>query len=780
MLLTGLFTLILYPSLAIKRHVYQLGDVAERNIKATEDFFIEDKEATEVKRHEAIEAVLAVYDHDKLMVTTLANRVNQAFSKLRAVFEVKPPAESAPPQNEEISELPEPLATPPPPSPKDQAMAMKADFETMLGIKVSQAGYALLIQKQFSEDMPNIINRVIKEILDNGVVSNKEILLKEIDKGIVLRSVQNKTENTVTTLRGIYGLDQAKAMIRIVGDPLLKDYPYQLRNLLVDVIQEMIGPNITLNRSETEERRKQAMAAIKPILYQIKTGEMIIREGERVAPIHLVKFNAMQSNLKKEEMVASGVGAAMVVMCLLVIIYQLYMTSGHKSDKKHTKDLVFMACVLLSLFLLGKISLIVANTLTQSGAFALSEHCVYYGIPIASGAMVVCLFIGLDTSLIFSLLAAACMTLLFQNRFEFFIYFFLSSALAAHWIRECRERKVFIKAGMKLGIINIVLVTAIHIYRADLSVLNLLWGWGFAFMGGVNTGIISLGMAPLVEMTFGYKTDVTLLELANLDQPILRRLMLEAPGTYHHSVVVGSMVEAAAAEIGANPLKAKVCGYYHDIGKINKPLYFVENQRSGKNRHDKLAPSMSALILISHIKEGVEIARANRLGHDITDVIRQHHGNSLITFFYDKAKQQKGEDAVNIENFRYPGPRPQTREAGLVMLADVVEAASRTLENPTPARIQKLVQNLVNKIFSDGQLGNCELTLRDLHEIAKCFNKILTGIHHHRIEYPDNPATSNGKGKNGSTDRQPTKSDKPISGNDSQGSDGHLKRLGLS
>lgn len=778
-MLTGVFTFILYPSLVVKRHDHQLGDVAERNIKAAEDFFIEDKEATEVKRREAVEAVLTVYDHDKLLVNTLTNRVNQAFSKLRAVFETTAAVEPPQPVLEEPTEPPAPL-TSPTPTPEEQSMAMKVDFETELGIKVNQGAYTLLIQKKFSEDIPLIINKIIKEILDNGVVSNKEILLKEIDKGIVLRSVQSKTENIVTSLRTLYALDQAKAMVRVIGDPLLKNFSYNLRNLVVDFAQEMIGPNITLNRSETEERRKQAAEAIKPILYQIKTGEMIIREGERVTPIHLVKLNAMQSKLKGEEIVANGLGAATVLICLLVIIYRFYITSGQNAGAKHTRDMVFMASVLVGLFLVAKVSLVVANTLTQSGVFAMSEHCIYYGIPIASGAMVICLFIGRYGAFMFNLLAAACITILFQNRFELFIYFFLSGTMAAYWIRECRERKAFIKAGAKLGLLNMLLVIAIHLYRADLSAMNLLWGWGFASTGGVIVGIISLGMAPLVEMAFGYKTDVTLLELANLDQPILRRLMLEAPGTYHHSVVVGSMVEAAAALIGANPLKAKVCGYYHDIGKINKPLYFIENQRSGKNRHDKLAPSMSALILISHIKEGMEIAKTHKLGQDIVDVIRQHHGNSLITFFYDKAKQQKGEDSVNIENFRYPGPRPQTREAGLVMLADVVEAASRTLENPTPARIQKLVQNLVNKVFSDGQLGNCELTLRDLHEIAKCFNKILTGIHHHRIEYPDSPATSNGKGKNGSTDRQPTKQDKPVAGSASQDGDGHLKRLGLS
>jgi putative nucleotidyltransferase with HDIG domain len=284
----------------------------------------------------------------------------------------------------------------------------------------------------------------------------------------------------------------------------------------------------------------------------------------------------------------------------------------------------------------------------------------------------------------------------------------------------------------------------------------------------------------LIEIGFHFTTDITLLELANLDRPLLRRLMLEAPGTYHHSVIVGSLVEAAATEIGANPLLAKVCGYYHDIGKINKPLYFIENQRNSKNKHDKLAPSMSGLILIAHVKDGVEIARKNKLGQALIDTIRQHHGTSLISYFFEKAKQIKGEDQVKIEDFRYPGPQPQTKEAGLVMLADVVEAASRTLENPTPSRIQGLVQNLINKIFSDGQLDDCELTLKDLHKIAKSFNKILYGIHHHRIEYSEGTPTKDGKSKDGNIDRQSTSQPRHSDRKGQSESKGHLKRLGMS
>jgi putative nucleotidyltransferase with HDIG domain len=352
--------------------------------------------------------------------------------------------------------------------------------------------------------------------------------------------------------------------------------------------------------------------------------------------------------------------------------------------------------------------------------------------------------------------------------------------MAAYWMQDCRERVVFIKAGLKIGALNMVLVTALDVYTANWSGTQLLWDWSFAFLGGIGSGIVTAGLVPLVEIAFDYTTDIKLLELANLDRPILRRLMLEAPGTYHHSVIVGSLVEAAASEIGANPLLAKVSGYYHDIGKLNKPLYFIENQTQGRNKHDKLAPSMSKRILVAHVKEGVDIAQQHRLGRMIVDIIRQSHGTSLISFFFEKAKKLKGQDAVDPDDFRYPGPKPQTREAGLVMLADIVEAASRTLENPTPSRIQGLVQTLVNKVFSDGQLDECELTLKDLHKIARSFNKMLYGIHHHRIEYPDQRSAAEGKERNGRSDRKPSASNTDSKDRTSPQSPRHLRRLGLS
>jgi hypothetical protein len=241
------------------------------------------------------------------------------------------------------------------------------------------------------------------------------------------------------------------------------------------------------------------------------------------------------------------------------------------------------------------------------------------------------------------------------------------------------------------------------------------------------------------------------LELANLDKPILKDLIVQAPGTYHHSIIVGSLAEAAAKAIDVNPLLARVSAYYHDIGKIKKPLYFSENQGGKGNPHDKLSPSMSSLILNAHVKDGVELAKRQKLGKKILDIIQQHHGTSLVSFFYQKAKEKgnPGVESINEKDYRYLGPRPQTKEAGIVMLADAVEAASKTLSEPTSSRVKGLVSRIINNIFTDGQLDDCELTLRDLHYIEESFGRILTGIFHQRVEYPDSQEEHNASKKEG-------------------------------
>jgi putative nucleotidyltransferase with HDIG domain len=790
------FTAILFPGLVVTDLAYRIGDVAERDIKASRDFLIEDRQATETNQRLATENTLTVYDHDILLARNLTANIDQVFSDMRrtvADLEAKAALQTA-------AQRPDPAVEPQKPAP-DAAPALpeavpleaetisveqlllekQAAFSEKLGINLRDDLYHLLVASRFDRAISDRMIQILYEILNNGVVANKEILLRESEKGIILRTVGTDKERIVRNLRQFYGLEEAQMMVRIMGQPMLKDLGYTNADLIVDLTQDLLQPNITLNRNESQERQTAAVAEVKPVFHKIKAGEMLLREGERVTAVQILKLKALQEEQFNERIALSSMGAAMIMVCVLLSAYHLRFHRGGNQGAATNKDILLAAVILCTFFVIAEVAGSLSRTLAQNTPFSFEAVSLFFATPINSATMLACLFLGLQSAVLLAMVLAIGAAIVFHGSFDVMVFFLISGAMAAYWIQDCRERKVFIKAGLMTGLLNIMLASAIGIY-AGLSTKAILWGCACGFLGGFTSAIVATGLIPVIEILFEYTSDIKLLELANLDQPLMRRLMIEAPGTYHHSVIVGTMVEAAAAEIGANPLLAKVCGYYHDIGKIRKPAYFIENQSDGRNRHDKLAPSMSALILIAHIKEGIDLARRSKLGHAITDTIRQHHGTSLIHYFYDKAKQIKGEDAVNIDDYRYPGPKPQTREAGLVMLADVVEAASRVLDNPTPSRLQGLVQNLINRIFSDGQLDNCELTLRDLHNIAKSFNTILNGIHHHRIEYPEKRSgtTVRKKGRNGNTDRQSAKSDGDSRRNADENGHGRLKRLGLS
>jgi hypothetical protein len=385
-------------------------------------------------------------------------------------------------------------------------------------------------------------------------------------------------------------------------------------------------------------------------------------------------------------------------------------------------------------------------------------------------------------ALVFSAICAPLAGLMYGS-LPVVIYSLLGCIIGAHGVRHCDNRSIVFTAGLKVSVVNVAMAVSFQLLGQNLFSLQSVYIIAFAFAGGIVAAVLATGAIPLLENLFHYTTDIKLLELTNLNSPILRELMVRAPGTYHHSVVVGNLVESAAEAINANPLLARVAAYYHDIGKISKAQYFIENQSGGENRHDKLSPSMSALILIAHVKEGSELAKQHRLGQSIAEIIRQSHGTALIKYFYQRAVEQAPPGHVVDEHeFRYPGPKPQTREAGLVLLADAVEAASRTLVDSSPARIQGLVQKIINNIFIDGQLDECELTLKNLHEIAWSFNQILAGIHHHRIDYPQ-PAykekCSGGKKSHEYSHNEPPKTPEDSDENVKGGGSEDLKRLGM-
>ncbi|PID73166.1 MAG: HD family phosphohydrolase [Desulfobacterales bacterium] len=806
--LIAVFSLTLFPVLVETKYDYRVGDVADRDIKAPVDFFIQDRKATGLSQKEAAAAVRAVYDWDEDRGGKIVERVRSAFGLMDGIMTsgiapvpISPVAESpeggvrdsvsalsvispssagplaavSPEKTDEASSPAlasgpssgaspgtGPLSRPekPPEMVRERIREMKSNFEDRLGIQVGSGAFRVLEKEMFPSRISRLIVQVVSEIMNNGVVGNKEGLLKEGAAGIRLRNIRTQEENTVTNLKQFYGLDQAKTMVRIVAQPLVKDMNYNLVNLVVDISQRLIEPNITLNQKETRDRKHKAAKAVSPILHQIKAGEMLLREGERVSEAQLVKLTSLEKQTRKEERHARNAGLLLLVVLFTLAVYFILQYGDRRRILTDNKEVLFLVTMLGLYAFVPGIALRLAASLA-TGPLRIPDPAMPYGIPLASGAMTVCLFFRFRVAMAFSIILSMHAATSLDNRLDLFLYFFTASVMAAYWIRHCRERRLFIIVGLRVGLLSAFIALGAGLSSGVAGAMTLAWHAVTALISGLLSGVLSAGIVPLLESVFGYTTDITLLEQANLDRPILRRLMMEAPGTYHHSVVVGTMVEAAAAEIGANPLLAKVCGYYHDIGKLRKPLYFVENQADGKNRHDKLAPSMSSLILLSHVKEGVEIARRHKLGRHIIDAIRQHHGTSTIRFFYEKARKLKGDDAVRIENFQYPGPKPKSGENALVMLADVVEAASRTLDNPTPSRVQRLVHDLIGKISAEGQLDDCDLTLRDLNRIGASYTKILNGIHHHRIEYPEQQEKKNGNTADASVDRKPPEPPSP-------------------
>lgn len=476
---------------------------------------------------------------------------------------------------------------------------------------------------------------------------------------------------------------------------------------------------------------------------------------------------------------AQALGTSLLVILLLAILFE-FGTANIRKFSPGDKDLTFLTFLLVIMLGLTKASLAVfpqiAHLLPE-----IPPSSYVYAIGIAAGGMLVRIILNSETALVFSVVASIFSGWLMGNSFFFAVYFFIGSVVGAHSVAYCEERSALVKAGAMTGLVNVLTILCQNLIQHDWNVSQIGFNLLFGFLGGILAAVVVLGVLPIVEWFFGYTTNIKLLELANLNHPLLKRLILEAPGTYHHSMVVSTLAETAARSVSANPLLARVSAYYHDIGKISKPLYFVENQ-GRENKHDKLAPSMSSLILTAHVKDGLELAREFKLGKRVEDIIQQHHGTNLISFFYQKAKEQENPEIEQVDEgaYRYHGPKPQTKEAGLVLLADSVEAASRSLQQPTPARLQGLVQRIINGIFIDGQLDECELTLKDLHQIARSFNPILAGIYHQRVEYPATAAKEGGKKRNdGDLHKQPPKTSRDRSAENKKSGEDDLKRLGM-
>ncbi|HSB69232.1 MAG TPA: HDIG domain-containing protein [Candidatus Methylomirabilis sp.] len=449
----------------------------------------------------------------------------------------------------------------------------------------------------------------------------------------------------------------------------------------------------------------------------------------------LATAEILSSNLALPMGPLSVLGVFLLVVFLFGALYA-YLRALQPKEVRRPRSLALFGAVLLTVLLLNRYGLVVITALHQSFP-QIPVSALRAALPVPLGGVLLTVLFNARLAFAGTLSLTIVTGLMLQAPMEYFFFAFVGSLVSIFSLVGRQNRTAFFRAGSMLGLANAYSLLALALIQGDLGTLRADVVGGL--VNGLIVAVLATGLLPLLEQSFGRTTSFTLLELSSLDEPMLKHLILTAPGTYNHSIMVGTLAEAAGEAVGANALLCRVGAYYHDIGKTRHPSYFIENQPDAVNRHDKLAPSLSRAILMSHVKEGIEMARAYGLPEVLVDMIPQHHGTRLVSYFYQRAKEtcDPGLQAVKEEDYRYPGPKPQTREAAIIMLADAVEATTRTLTDPTPARIRGSVQKIINTIFVDGQLDECDLTLRDLHLIANSFVRILTGVFHHRVEYPD-------------------------------------------
>ena len=739
-----LLALIIAPKGGLIPAAYMPGDIAPRDIKSPRDLLVEDVELTRAKRESAARDVPLVYRFDPMIGVRAVDRLERGLEFLSHRL-----------GDAELYSF------------EDLLPRLEADF----GVPLTDEDYGPLLSLPLDMDMVHRIRDLLAPLFERPIVASIQTFQEGRRQGVLIQEGERERTPADQWLDRVISLNDAfhdaeRQLARI------ETLDVAQQQVLLKLVQQQLRPSLEFDQLETEHRRLLAGSQVTPVFFQIKKGEMVVREGERITADQITKLQALRESGRSSHSLQTAAG---LLICILLLIFAGFVFAQGNISKFNPdrRDLLFLGAVLIAHFILIKVSIFVSAGM-GTVLTSIDAATYHYAIPFALAAMLVRIVLNSETAFMVAVVSAVLAGVLFGNNLLVAVYALVGSIVGAHGVRHCQQRTTLYRAGLWIGLANVAMLIGLHLLTGRSADLQLLYRLGFGFAGGMISAIIVNGTIPLVESLFKYTTDIKLLELANMNAPVLRQLMIQAPGTYHHSILVGNLAESAAESIRANPLLARVAAYYHDIGKIRKPLYFIENTGGQRNKHDKLAPSMSALILTSHVKDGVDLARENKLGSELIDIIQQHHGTALIKFFYDRAKNlaDPGVQQVDERDYRYHGPKPQTREAALIMLADAVEAASRTLADPTPARIQGMVKKLINNIFIDGQLNECDLTLRDLNEIAKSFTRVLSSSFHHRVDYPEpvhivknksdggDTATTREKGKvtNANSDRKPSAS----------------------
>jgi len=690
----------------------RVGQVADRDLRARQSFEYPDESRTEELRQQARQSVLDVYAYDPGRAALLADKLSDLFAEGRELAERHPPG--------------------------DPAIARALDG------RVGEVAYAVLEARRFDAALERTLVAALRQALTSRIVGNKALL----EQAPAITLVADGQAEELREFSSFTDLEQARERLRSTLAERL-ELPAAEERALAELALTYLDANVAYDHEATEQARSQAASAIGPRYSRVEQGQLLVRKGERI--------NAeQQSRLLHSRGSAPELGllqllGLVVPASMLAFFLHRYTRYHQRAFRKLTHLHALIVLMTLSMLLLSRALLWLAWKVADDLEPPFDHLGSYpYLIPLGAGAILVALLANGRIATVY----AAFVALLFGAAARWDAYLTLWAMLVqcagVYAISTYRERSAVLRAGLVVGGAGALAAVALETLRAPGGVTaEVAYTGVLAFVGGaIGVGLVISFSLPLLESLFRALTDIRLLELSNVNNPLLSELALKAPGSYNHSLVVGTLAEEGAKAIGANSLFCRVAAFYHDIGKMRKPEYFVENQR-GVNPHDRLSPSMSALVIAAHVKEGIQLAREAGLPEQIIDIIPQHHGTKLMTFFYEKARSQADPDLgpVREQDFRYPGPKPQTREAAIFMLADAVEAAARTVEEPSAHRLREMILKVTNAIVVQGELDSCDLTFSDLEKIQRAFLRCLVSMYHHRIDYPGFDFSRRAEGK---------------------------------
>ncbi len=656
-------------------------EVAQRDIQSTINATVIDEIKTQQLRQQAAASVQKVYQEDKLALSDTYDEINNFYSDLKKILTA------------EIED-------------EDKVAQLKVLLENInIKTDVFQPGYTT--------------SQLAKFLLDKNT-DDIELIHQNS-----LTASQNAMGNPITAeaLTTTYAqiIDQTEQM----------NFSPEAKDIIKIVVINTVRPNLTFNQEATDLAISNAIEAVQPVQKTVKAGEIIVRQGERVTAEQITLLE--QLGIQK----SPGNYVTFIGVCIFVVIIFLLMI---EFLRRYYKEILNNDMLIL---LIGLIIVLVLLITRFISIINISDHpevnaLTGYLAPVAAGSMLLAILIDNRVAHFVTMIMAILVGLLFDGNGLFYaIAAFVGGTAGIYRVYRVNQTSDLARAGLYIAGVNILTIVTLNLIGGSLTVNLIIFSIVIGAINGITSAVLMIGILPYLESAFSITSMIKLLELANPTHYLLKKLLLEAPGTYHHSLMVGNLAEASAESINANPLLVRVGAYYHDIGKIKRPEYFVENQFGFDNPHEKIAPALSALIITAHIKEGVELAREANLPQIIVSFIEQHHGTSLVKYFYNRALEEDRDGYISEGSFRYEGPKPQTKELALVMLADSVEAAVRSLQNPTPDTIRNMVRSIIKDKLDDGQLENSPLTFKDLETVTKSFCKILEGAYHKRIEYPE-------------------------------------------